>query len=126
MEKCSTNKKKRVDSRRKGNRGEVDFAHWLEENLKIKARRGFGQSAGGAARPDVESSIAVHWEIKCVEKLNIDNAMSQAITDSRFGNIPVVAHKKNRKPWMITLLAKDLEEFCAIITNREQTSPGGS
>jgi hypothetical protein len=121
MKNCST-EKKRICSRSKGVRGELEFAHWLEDNLKIKARRGFGQSAGGEARPDVESSVAVHWEIKLCEKLNVDKAMSQAITDSRFGNIPVVAHRKNRTPWMVTLLAKDLEEFCEIITNRKLES----
>ena len=34
-------------------------------------------------------------------------AMEQAINDAREGEYPVVAHKKNGKDWLVTMLAED-------------------
>lgn len=49
----------------------------------------------------------VHIEVKRVERLNIENAMSQAVGDSANGEIPIVAHRKNNCPWFVTMLAED-------------------
>lgn len=99
---------KKISSVHKGKRGERDWATWLNENLSANARRGASQGFGGAARPDVECDLKIHSEVKFVNRLNIYDAMDQAIRDVRFDNIPIVAHKKNRTPWHVTLLASDL------------------
>lgn len=105
-----------VDSRRKGIRGELEWRNWLIENLDQHARRGFGQSYGGSCRPDVETSIeGLHFEVKCVESLNVGKAYLQALRDAKPGHIPIVVHKKSRQPWMITLKADDIFEFAKII-----------
>lgn len=117
----------KINSRRKGAQGERDWANWLKDHLDPAARRGANQGFGGAGRPDVESSIPVHWEVKNVELFNVYKAMDQAYKDVRFGNIPAVAHKRNRTPWHVTILANDLLSFCeAIVEARrrfEESAP---
>lgn len=53
----------------------------------------------------------VHIECKRVEQLNIDDALDQAKRDCGEGRIPAVFHRKNHKPWKVTL---DLSDFMAI------------
>jgi hypothetical protein len=38
-----------------------------------------------------------------VEALNIDKAMKKAQEDAKNGDMPVVFHRKNNKPWLVTL-----------------------
>ena len=54
----------------------------------------------------------VHVEVKRVERLNIEDAMSQARRDSqRSGRVPIVAHRKNHCEWLITMTAEDWFEM---------------
>lgn len=92
-----------MNSREKGKRGEREFAAFLREN-GIEARR--GQQYNGLEGEDVVSSLPYHFEVKRVEKLNIEDAMKQSIKDSK-DKIPVVAHRKNHNEWLITMRAKD-------------------
>lgn len=62
-------------------------------------------------QPDVVGLPNIHIEVKRVERLNIDNAMEQAIRDSRDGEIPTVWHRKNRKPWYVTMRLEDWIDF---------------
>ena len=94
-----------TNSRNKGKVGELEWVHFLKDH-GINARRS-QQFCGTSGDADVISDLPFHWEVKRVEKLNIDNAMEQAIRDTQ-GNIPVVAHRKNRKEWLCTLRAEDL------------------
>ena len=92
-----------INSRTKGKVGEREFAKFLRDR-GFQARRG-QQFSGGNTSPDVISNIPnIHWEIKRVQNLNIDKAMAQAIKDAD-GKIPVVAHRKNNKDWLITISA---------------------
>ena len=99
-----------VNSKQKGKRGELDFANWMKENWKISARRG-QQFKGSPDSPDLITSLsAIHFEVKLVERLNVQEAMTQAEADGA-GQIPVVAHRRNRTPWLITLKASDAHRF---------------
>ena len=95
-----------VNSRRKGKRGELEFAHYLEAH-GIEARRG-QQHRGGGDAPDVIHSIdGVHFEVKRVETLRLQEAIDQAAADA--GDlVPVVAHKRNRGRWYATLPMDEL------------------
>ena len=92
-----------MNSREKGKRGEREFAAFLREN-GIEARR--GQQFNGLEGEDVVSSLPYHFEVKRVEKLNIEDAMKQSIEDGK-EKTPVVAHRKNNKEWLITMRAID-------------------
>lgn len=94
-----------MNSRTKGKRGELEVAHLLQK-YGYDARRG-QQFSGANGDADVVGLPGIHLEVKRVEKLNIDEALEQAIRDKRENEIPVVMHRKNRTPWKITMLFDD-------------------
>lgn len=94
-----------MNSREKGKRGE---RLWRDE-LRAQgyaARRG-QQFSGSPNSPDVicDALPGIHFEVKCVERLNIEDAMDQARRDAGV-KAPVVAHKRNFRPWLITTEAE--------------------
>lgn len=90
-----------MNSRQKGKRGELEAAKVLKD-YGYDARRG-QQYSGVSGDADVVGLPGVHLEIKRVEKLNIVEAMKQAVRDARDGEIPVVMHRRNREEWLITM-----------------------
>ena len=98
-----------INSREKGRRGEVELAHELEK-YGYKAYRS-QQYCGANGDADVVGLPGFHIECKRVEKLNLENAMEQSISDAKEDEVPVVIHRKNRKPWLVTLGLKDFMEL---------------
>jgi Holliday junction resolvase len=96
-----------MNSRAKGCRGEREWRDQLRE-AGFQARRG-QQFSGGNESPDVvcPSLPTIHWEVKRTETLSIYTAMTQAATDAG-SKIPVVAHKRNGRPWLCIITAEDL------------------
>jgi len=96
-----------VNSRQKGKRVERLWRDQLREAGFLKAFRG-QQYCGSAGNADVvcPELPTIHFEVKGVQNLNVLAAMKQAIADA--GNkTPVVSHKKNGEPWLVTMLAAD-------------------
>jgi hypothetical protein len=93
---------KRINSRQKGARGERQWRDELRAN-GYEARRG-QQFSGSPDSPDVVCPALpwAHFEVKAVEKLNLQEAMKQAKRDCG-GRIPVVAHRRNFWPWLVTM-----------------------
>jgi hypothetical protein len=105
-----------MNSREKGKRGERQWRDELRSN-GYAARRG-QQFSGSPDSPDVvcDALAWAHFEVKAVEKLNIEDAMEQARRDggaSRTGHpkVPIVAHKRNFRPWLITMDAETFFKF---------------
>lgn len=98
-----------MNSRDKGKRGELEAAHVLKKH-GYDTRRG-QQFAGINGDADVVGLPYIHLEIKRVEKLNIDEALSQSIRDAKDDEIPVVMHRKNRTEWKITMRLEDWIEM---------------
>lgn len=92
-------------SREKGKRGERELANLLQ-SFGFKTKRGV-QYQGGPDSPDVVGLPGIHIECKRVEKLNIDNAMEQALGDCDVFDLPAVFHRKNNKPWLVTMELED-------------------
>lgn len=93
-------------SQAKGRAGEQELARLLRSH-GYEIERGGTLSFG--ERPDLMGLPGVHVECKRVERLSLDSAMAQAIRDSaRFGDgAPAVFHRRNRQPWMVTMLFED-------------------
>jgi Holliday junction resolvase len=92
-----------MNQRQKGARGERLWRDELRE-AGFTARRG-QQFAGGTDSPDVicEELNGLHMEVKFVEALNLQKATEQAIRDAGPRKEWIVAHKRSRTPWLVTM-----------------------
>ena len=90
-----------MNSRQKGAAGERELAKKLRE-YGYDCRRG-QQYSGANGDADVIGLPGIHIECKRVERLNIDDAMLQAIRDRREGEYPAVFHRKNNHEWLVTM-----------------------
>lgn len=100
-----------TNGKQKGKRGELEFARLCRANgWEVRRTAQYCGNTGEAA--DVVGLPGVHVEVKRVERLNIDDAMSQARRDSKkSGRVPIVAHRKNNCEWLITMSASDWFEM---------------
>ena len=106
-----------TNSRAKGKRAELALSHKLNE-LGFSTRRG-QQFSGANGDADVVGIEGVHIECKNVQKLNIINAYEQAVRDAREGETPMVFHKKDRKPWLVTMSIEDWAALFATAHGKE-------
>lgn len=99
-----------INSNQKGKAAEREVAKLLRDN-GYEARRG-QQFSGGGDSPDVVHSMSgFHIEVKRVEKLSLYSALDQAEEDRRDTDIPVVFHRRSRKPWTVVMYAEDFLEL---------------
>lgn len=98
-----------MNSKEKGNRFERWFAHYGQDH-GLDSHRG-QQFKGGIDTPDVTGFPGLHIEAKHNERLNVHDAMQQAIRDSEGKAKPTVVWKKNRKPVLVTMLVDDWWEL---------------
>lgn len=98
-------------SRRKGKRGERELAAALTAE-GFDARRG-AQHRGGPGSPDVlcPDLPSLHWEVKRCERLRLYDAVAQATDEAGEGQLPVVAHRRNRHQWVAILPLEALLEI---------------
>ena len=103
-------------SKEKGKRAERELAGIL---------RGYGydchrgqQYNGADGSADVVGLPGIHIECKRVEKLNLYEAVNQAVADSIEGlcaqetdDIPAVFHRKNNRGWLVTMRLDDWIEI---------------
>ncbi len=91
----------------KGSAGERELAALLTE-AGYPAHRNDQRDVGGWNNPDIsaEGLEGYHFEVKRVERLNVGEAMHQAERDAA-GRVPLVAHRRNRQPWLVTMHLTD-------------------
>jgi Holliday junction resolvase len=95
-----------INSCSKGKRGEREWAKYLREHGFTNARRG-RQFRGSPDSPDVVDGIeGTHCEVKRTEKINVYDAMKQALDDAGC-KMAYVAHRRNDKRWLVILTADD-------------------
>lgn len=95
-------------SQRKGRGGEIELARLLAPyGVQL------GEAANHGRTPDCFGLPGVHIEVKRVERLNISQAMAQAVRDSeKFQDgAPAVFHRRNREPWLVTMPLDDWLKF---------------
>lgn len=106
-------------SRNKGKQGEREFAKELTWVLDCMACRG-RQYHGRQDAPDVYTDIeGVHFEVKRTESLSLYTAMKQACDDAGDA-VPVVAHRRNDREWLLVLRLGDLPDFIKVLKERVQ------
>lgn len=100
-----------MNSRAKGNAGELELSKFFREHGFTEARRG-QQFKGGADSHDIVGVPGHNIECKRVEALSVYAAYAQACRDAAPGEIPLVAHRRNGKPhhplpWLAILSLDD-------------------
>lgn len=94
-----------MNSRQKGAGGERELSRILRE-YGYNCRRG-QQYCGANGDADVIGLPGVHIECKRVERLNLSEAMKQAVRDAGAEGGPAVFHRKNREEWLVTMRLDD-------------------
>ena len=94
-----------INSKQKGARGERELSSKLKE-YGYNTRRG-QQYCGANGDADVIGLAGIHIECKRVERLNIYDAISQAKSDAKEGELPTVFHRKDRSEWLVTMTFDD-------------------
>ena len=96
-----------TNSKQKGKRGELELCKELSKYVYNCRRTAQYNGKELDSKADIVGIPGIHAECKRVEKLNIDNAMEQAIRDCKEDEAPAVFHRRNGRPWLVTMLLKD-------------------
>ena len=104
-----------TNSKQKGKRGELEVVHVLKEH-GFAARRG-QQFKGTNDSPDIIHSLPIgqNLEVKRVEKLNVQKALDQSMSDKAPEDIAVVVHRSNKTEWKVTLYLDDYLDIMKMI-----------
>lgn len=95
-----------MNSKRKGKSGELEFARVCRaQGYDCRRTAQYCGNTGESA--DVVGLPGIHVEVKRVERLNVSEAMAQSVRDAKPGEIPIVAHRRDRHPWLLTMRAED-------------------
>lgn len=89
-------------SQRKGAEGEQELKNILKQ-AGYDVQRGGSLSFGSV--PDLIGLPGIHIEVKRVERLNLSEALRQAVRDSQYfqDGFPAVFHRRNREHWQVTM-----------------------
>lgn len=101
----------RINSKRKGAAGEREFAAFCR-TFGYDVRRTVQYNGKELeSKADVVGIPGIHAEVKRVERLNVSEAMAQAVRDSKECETPVVFHRKNGEKWLATMRAAEWFEL---------------
>lgn len=119
-------KKKKVNSKRKGARGERLWRNLCRSNGFNKVRRTVQYCGNTGDASDCIGLPNIHQEVKFVENLNVRKAYEQAEHDAiqaDNGDMPIVAWKKSNQKWLVIMSADD---FFRIYRESEWSEEHGS
>lgn len=94
----------------KGRAGELELARILQGyGYDVQP----GQAVSYGATPDLVGLPGIHIECKRVERLNVPEAMAQAVRDAERlqDGAPTVFHRRNRSRWLVTQRLEDWMEM---------------
>jgi hypothetical protein len=95
-----------LNSKNKGKRYELELARDFRMEGYPNARRS-AQYCGANGDADVMGLPHIHVEAKHVERLNLRDAMDQAVRDAKDGELPAVFHRKNNYKTLVTMRMQD-------------------
>lgn len=95
-----------LNSKNKGKRYELELARDFRMEGYPNVRRS-AQYCGANGDADVVGLPHIHVEAKHVERLNLRDAMDQAVRDAKDGELPAVFHRKNHCETLVTMRMAD-------------------
>lgn len=99
-----------MNAKKKGSAGERELLLLLEAH-GIPAHRNDQRFIGGVDNPDIAAEVGgipLHVEVKRQERLRLSAAVNQAVRDANARALPVVVHRSNRQPWLLTVRLEDV------------------
>ena len=96
-----------MNSKRKGSAGERELCEILRQAWYESAHRNDQRYVGGVDNPDVAAIPGYHIEVKRTERLSLYEAYEQATRDANGHAVPVVMHRRSRKPWLCVMKLSD-------------------
>lgn len=107
-----------INSKRKGNRFELELAKKLREYGYDEARRTAQYCGNTGDASDLVGLPGLHIEAKHQEQMRLYDWMAQAKRDAEAGGgkLPAVFHKKNNCEILVTM---ELKDFMTIYTEYE-------
>lgn len=96
-----------VNSKQKGARAEREVANILKENGYTDARRTAQYCGNTGDASDVIGLPGFHIEVKHQERMQLYNWYEQAVRDTKTDDKPIVIHKQNNKPWLVSMSLND-------------------
>lgn len=96
-----------MNSKQKGKRGELELVRKLKEHGYTTRRTVQYNGKADEGEADLQGLDGIHIECKRVEKLNLYDAMAQAVHDANDNELPTVFHRKNNCEWLVTMKLDD-------------------
>lgn len=106
-----------INSKQKGKEAEREFSRAINNIGQFNAKRGC-QFRGSPDSPDILCDGPLYFEVKRRERLDLSGSIAQAVSDSGYphsGRTPVVASRKNREGWLLTVRIEDVVSFARAI-----------
>lgn len=102
-----------INAKKKGNRGENEFALWLQSH-GFKAYKN-GSSGGNINKSDIHNNLDANFEVKTVKKLNLKEAWAQSNRDASMArSTPYVCIHFDGMPkneWLVVMHSEDWVEM---------------
>lgn len=102
-----------INTKKKGNRGEHAFSHFLIDN-GIKAFRN-SMSGGSVWKGDIANNLDMTIEVKTVKRINLQECWRQVNRDASVAhNVPVLAIRFDNMPkdsWLMVMESSDWIEY---------------
>lgn len=103
-----------INAKKKGNKGENKFANWLVKN-GIKAWKDGASGGGSNEKGDVGNNLNIHFEIKTVKKIGLQEVWKKALIEcQKTHNAPVLAIHFDGMPneeWLMVLSSQHFLEL---------------
>ena len=100
-----------LNSKKKGKRGELELARELKQYGYNTRRTVQYNGKAEEGKADLIGLRGIHIECKRVERLNVYEAMRQAVRDAKEDEKPAVFWRKNRESWLVVMRLEDWIEL---------------
>lgn len=100
-------------SRNKGKRGEREAAAKWSALFGRPMHRSQQYCGRAAESDDIIGHPGISIEVKRRERFNLDEAIDRTADDAAADSVPLVLHRKDHRPWLVTVRLDDLPELAA-------------
>jgi len=104
-----------VNSRSKGKRGELEAAKVWSELFGVEMRRSQQFCGRSDESDDIIGQPGVSFEVKRVARINVQRVVARAVDDAAANRVPVVLHRGDNQPWLVSLQLSDLPQLVATL-----------